>query len=125
MDGVGRSVEGLATVGTGAGCGSAWIGSSWRRRADARSRRACRDGVMAVVVVEEEEEEKRERGIWMLLIVENLAARNWKKKAVGGFLLRCYLFKITICRMHARDVGRVLAQPLRVLWRIQGWLMLE
>lgn len=34
----------------------------------------------------------------MLLIVENPVARNWKK-AVGVFC--CYLFKITICRMHA------------------------
>lgn len=55
-------MEGLAVVGMGAGCGSAWVRSSWRRSAEAKSRRLWKDGVVYVVTMEEEEQgAERER----------------------------------------------------------------
>lgn len=54
-------MEGLAVVGVGAGCGSAWVRSSWRST-EAKSRRVWRDGVVYVVTMEEEEQgAERER----------------------------------------------------------------
>lgn len=55
----------------------------------------------------------------MLLIVENPVARNWKKKAVGVFLL---LPVQDYDMQDARRDAGVVWCSLWVFWRIQGWV---